>query len=54
MPEAAVSAAEHAAARLAIAAEIVPIDDIRSTARYRRTVAVHLLGQLLDGLGSGP
>jgi CO/xanthine dehydrogenase FAD-binding subunit len=54
MTEAAVSAGDHAAARLAIAAEIVPIDDIRSTARYRRTVAVNLLGQLLDGLGSGP
>jgi len=37
-------------ARGAIAAEIVPIDDIRSTADYRRQVAVNLLNEFLESL----
>ena len=32
--------------------EITPIDDIRSTARYRSQVSVNLLKQFLSGLGS--
>ena len=36
-----------AAARTALAAEIAPIDDIRSTARYRRLVAGNLLEAFL-------
>src|SRR5438309_856116 len=35
------------------AAEIQPIDDIRSTARYRRAVAGNLVGEFLNRLGSG-
>ena len=37
---------EHAAQ--ALAGEISPIDDIRSTRRYRETVAVNLLAELLQ------
>ena len=32
-----------AEAQAALAADIAPIDDLRSTAEYRRTVAAHLL-----------
>ena len=37
-------------ARLALATEARPIDDIRSTARYRATVAANLLEEFLTGL----
>ena len=36
-----------AAARAALAAEIAPIDDIRSTARYRSRIAQNLLEEFL-------
>jgi CO/xanthine dehydrogenase FAD-binding subunit len=36
-----------AAARLALASDIAPIDDVRSTERYRRHVAEALLGEFL-------
>jgi xanthine dehydrogenase small subunit len=43
------------AARAALMADISPIDDIRSTAHYRRVTAGHLLeqmvGELLQGAG---
>ncbi len=35
-----------------IAREITPIDDVRSTARYRSRVARNLLGEFLSGLAS--
>jgi xanthine dehydrogenase small subunit len=35
------------AARRALLAEVQPIDDIRSTAEYRRRVAVNLLEEFL-------
>ena len=38
------------AARAALASEVVPIDDIRSTARYRLRVAANLLEDFLRGL----
>jgi CO/xanthine dehydrogenase FAD-binding subunit len=38
------------AARVKLLAEIVPIDDIRSTAEYRSRVAVNLLEEFLIGL----
>lgn len=41
------------AARAAAAAEIVPIDDIRSTAEYRKTVTVNLVEEFLAGLTTG-
>jgi CO/xanthine dehydrogenase FAD-binding subunit len=37
-------------ARIALASEARPIDDIRSTARYRATVAANLLEEFLTGL----
>lgn len=43
---------DHAAietARAAIAAEISPIDDVRSTARYRARIAQNLLEEFLQG-----
>jgi CO/xanthine dehydrogenase FAD-binding subunit len=43
----AVTAATIAAARAAVLAEVRPIDDIRSTARYRATVAANLLEEFL-------
>lgn len=46
---AALEAAE-AAALAALQREIVPIDDVRSTARYRRRVAENLLRQLVGAL----
>jgi OHCU decarboxylase len=39
-------------ARKAVAAEIQPIDDIRSTARYRAAVAGNLVTEFLNRLGS--
>ena len=39
-----------AEAKAKIAAEIAPIDDIRSTAEYRRRVSANLLGEFLEGL----
>jgi xanthine dehydrogenase FAD-binding subunit len=38
------------AAQDALSAEIVPIDDMRSTARYRRNVARNLLAEFLEVL----
>ena len=43
----AVTAATIANARAAVLAEVRPIDDIRSTARYRATVAANLLEEFL-------
>ena len=43
----AVSAATIATARAAVLAEVRPIDDIRSTARYRATLAANLLEEFL-------
>jgi len=40
------------AARNALVAEVQPIDDIRSTAAYRRRVAANLLEEFLIGLSS--
>jgi CO/xanthine dehydrogenase FAD-binding subunit len=40
-------------ARNALIADIAPIDDIRSTARYRSAVAGNLVVEFLDGLRSG-
>jgi CO/xanthine dehydrogenase FAD-binding subunit len=40
------------AARAALVAEAKPIDDIRSTAEYRRCVGANLLEEFLSGLGS--
>ena len=44
-------AAAIAAAKKALAGEIAPIDDIRSTAAYRVRVAQNLLGEFLGELG---
>jgi CO/xanthine dehydrogenase FAD-binding subunit len=41
-----------AAARSALAKEIAPIDDIRSTSNYRRIVAQNLLAEFLEKLSS--
>ena len=38
------------AAQDALANEIAPIDDIRSTLRYRRTVARNLLAEFVESL----
>jgi xanthine dehydrogenase iron-sulfur cluster and FAD-binding subunit A len=38
------------AAQNALGAEIAPIDDMRSTARYRRNVARNLLAEFLEVL----
>jgi CO/xanthine dehydrogenase FAD-binding subunit len=38
------------AARTALLSEVCPIDDIRSTAEYRKFVAANLLGEFLDEL----
>jgi CO/xanthine dehydrogenase FAD-binding subunit len=40
-------------ARTALLAEVKPIDDIRSTAAYRKQVAANLLDEFLDQLASG-
>jgi CO/xanthine dehydrogenase FAD-binding subunit len=42
-----------AAALEELAREIAPIDDVRSTARYRARVAQNLLGEFLSGLSGG-
>jgi CO/xanthine dehydrogenase FAD-binding subunit len=42
-----------AAAVEELAREIAPIDDVRSTARYRARVAQNLLGEFLSGLSGG-
>jgi len=47
-----ISAALLSAAREALATEIAPIDDVRSTAPYRRHVAQNLLAQFLEMLPS--
>jgi len=39
-----------AEARAALAAEVVPIDDIRSTARYRAAIAGNLIEEFLRQL----
>jgi OHCU decarboxylase len=39
-------------ARKAAAAEVVPIDDIRSTARYRSAVVANLIAEFLEKLGA--
>jgi len=41
--------ASVAEAQLTLSEEIAPIDDIRSTAEYRRRVAANLLARMLDG-----
>jgi xanthine dehydrogenase iron-sulfur cluster and FAD-binding subunit A len=38
------------AAQEALAREIAPIDDLRSTARYRRRVAQNLLAEFCESL----
>jgi CO/xanthine dehydrogenase FAD-binding subunit len=43
-------AASISAARAALLAEVLPIDDIRSTAEYRRRVAANLLDEFLTEL----
>jgi len=45
-----VDAATISAARTALLAEVLPIDDIRSTAEYRRHVAANLLEEFLTDL----
>jgi len=42
--------ADLRAAQDALGAEIAPIDDMRSTARYRRNVARNLLAEFMEGL----
>jgi CO/xanthine dehydrogenase FAD-binding subunit len=42
--------ADLRAAQDALGAEIAPIDDVRSTARYRRNVARNLLAEFMEGL----
>ena len=39
-------------ARAALARDIAPIDDVRSTARYRLRVAQNLLGEFISGLST--
>jgi len=48
----ALSSKTRAAAQDALAEEITPIDDIRSTAQYRRRVAANLLGEFLGKLAA--
>ena len=45
-----VDAESIGAARAALLTEVLPIDDIRSTADYRRSVAANLLGEFLNTL----
>jgi len=40
-------------ARMAVASEIRPIDDMRSTARYRAAVAANLVAEFLEQLAAG-
>jgi CO/xanthine dehydrogenase FAD-binding subunit len=44
---------DRAVARRLLEEEIAPIDDVRSTARYRRVVAGNVLDQFLDEIGRG-
>jgi CO/xanthine dehydrogenase FAD-binding subunit len=44
------TAETHNAARAALAGEVKPIDDIRSTAEYRKRVALNLLDEFLQTL----
>jgi CO/xanthine dehydrogenase FAD-binding subunit len=44
---------DRLATRALLEGEIAPIDDIRSSAWYRRRVAGHLLGQFLDAIQQG-
>ena len=46
------SAAVLEAAQETLAAEIAPIDDMRSTARYRRHVAKNLLAEFIEKLAN--
>jgi xanthine dehydrogenase iron-sulfur cluster and FAD-binding subunit A len=39
-------------ARMAVASEVRPIDDMRSTARYRAAVAANLVAEFLEQLGA--
>lgn len=48
--EAALARGDHAAAVAAVAGDIRPMDDVRSTAVYRRTVTQNVLRELLDAL----
>jgi len=48
--EAALAARDRAAALAAFAGEIAPIDDVRSSARYRRRVSGNLLGAFIAEL----
>ena len=48
--EAALARGNHAAAVEAVAGDIRPMDDVRSTAVYRRTVTQNVLRELLDAL----
>jgi xanthine dehydrogenase iron-sulfur cluster and FAD-binding subunit A len=43
-----------ALAQTELSREISPIDDLRSTARYRRRVALNLLEEFLLALGPQP
>ncbi|HEY0785476.1 MAG TPA: FAD binding domain-containing protein, partial [Acidobacteriaceae bacterium] len=47
------AAAAAARARASLLAETLPIDDIRSTARYRSAVAANLVAEFLELLASG-
>jgi xanthine dehydrogenase small subunit len=47
-----IDAATLAAAKAALTAEIAPIDDVRSTRRYRLQVALNLLEDFLSSLAS--
>jgi CO/xanthine dehydrogenase FAD-binding subunit len=49
--ETALAGGDLEGARAALEGEIAPIDDVRSTARYRRRVAVNLLGQFAERMG---
>lgn len=51
---AAVGAEALERAGAALASELAPIDDVRSTAAYRRQIAVNLLGEFLARLRLGP
>jgi len=52
--EAALARGDTAAAVAAVAEDIRPIDDVRSTAAYRRAVTQNVLRELLDHSQSGP
>ncbi len=52
--EQAIVAGDPEAASAALARAIVPIDDVRSTARYRRRVADNLLRDFLQHVAVAP